>query len=219
MIMALSEAEKRRRRFLKEKKDAGGDIQSLQAKVFNRDFNVNFDKEGNILGYSQEKLTKKRGTFLQVFKREQVEILKGKNTDLFIVKQDPIEPSVFSIERKPIESIYVRTEKEFVSLIDISKSKTYNIKTSFDKSKFFVEMHKTTKKKFKNVEPSEATIEGTNMLKFYFSSVNDPHFLIHTINVKLQDLIEKDKVEIKVPPRLYQCSIYTLKLFDKYVRS
>ena len=32
-------------------------------------------------------------------------------------------------------------------------------------------------------------------------------------------LIEKDKVEIKVPPRLYQCSIYTLKLFDKYVRT
>ena len=217
--MALSEAEKRRRRFLKEKKDAGGDIQSLQAKIFNRDFNVNFDKDGNILGYSQEKITKKRGTFLQTFKREQVEILKGKNTDLFMVKQDPIETSVYSIDRKPIESIYVRTEKEFVSLIEISSDKTFNITISFDKNKLFVQMHKTTKNKFKKVKSAEATIEGTNILKFYFSSVNDPHFLIHTINVKLQDLLEQDKVEIKVPPRLYQCSVYTLKLFDKYVRS
>ena len=41
--MALSEAEKRRRRFLKAKKDAGGDIESLQAQIFHRDFNVNFD--------------------------------------------------------------------------------------------------------------------------------------------------------------------------------
>ena len=33
--MALSEAEKRRRRFLKGKKEAGGDIESLQAQIYN----------------------------------------------------------------------------------------------------------------------------------------------------------------------------------------
>ena len=57
--MALSEAEKRRRRFLKAKKDAGGDIESLQAQIFNRDYTVQFDKEGNILSSSQEKINKK----------------------------------------------------------------------------------------------------------------------------------------------------------------
>ena len=77
--MALSEAEKRRRRFLKAKKEAGGDIESLQAQIFNRDFQVNFDKEGNILGYSQEKIHKSKGTFLQTLKslKETVESIPG----------------------------------------------------------------------------------------------------------------------------------------------
>ena len=54
---------------------------------------------------------------------------------------------------------------------------------------------------------------------FYFTSLRDPHFLVHNINVSLEDLLTKVKVETKVPPKMNQCSVYTLKLFDKYVRT
>ena len=39
------------------------------------------------------------------------------------------------------------------------------------------------------------------------------------INVSIEDLLTKVKVETKVPPKMNQCSVYTLKLFDKYVRT
>ena len=124
--MTLSEAEKRRRRFLKSKKEAGGDIESLQAQVFNRDFQVHFNKEGDILGYSQEKITKKKNTFIQTFKREQVEILKGKNSNLYKVVQDPNIDTVYSIELKPVESVFVRSDQSFVTIIEKDKKNDNN---------------------------------------------------------------------------------------------
>ncbi len=217
--MALSEAEKRRRRFLKAKKDAGGDIESLQAKEYHKDFQVLFDKEGNILGYSQEKIAKKRGQFLQTFKREQVEILKGKNTDLYRVAQDPNIDTVFSIELKPVESVFVRTEQSFVTLIDEGKKTGADLLVSFADGNFVVEVTKKVLKKYKDIEPKLANINGSKVLKFYFTSLRDPHFLVHNINVKLEDLLTKQKVSTKVPPKMNQCSVYTLKLFDKYVRT
>ena len=217
--MALSEAEKRRRRFLKGKKEAGGDIESLQSQIFNRDFQVNFDKEGNILGYSQEKIHKNKGTFLQTFKREQVEILKGKNNNLYRVVQDPNIDTVYSIQLKPVESVFVRTEKSFVSIIEENKKTGADILIYFDKNKFIVEATKKVLKKYKDIEPKLANINGSKILKFYFTSLRDPHFLVHNINISLEELLTNTKIENKVPPKLNQSSVYTLKLFDKYVRT
>ena len=217
--MALSEAEKRRRRFLKGKKEAGGDIESLQAQVFNRDFQVHFDKEGDILGFSQEKITKKKDTFIQTFKREQVEILKGKNSNLYRVAQDPNIDTVYSIELKPVESVFVRTEQSFVTIIEKDKKTGADILVYFDDNMFTVEASKKVLKKYKDIEPSVANINGSKELKFYFTSLNDPHFLIHNINISLKELLTSTKVQNKVPPKLNQCSVYTLKLFDKYVRT
>jgi dipeptidyl aminopeptidase/acylaminoacyl peptidase len=217
--MALNEAEKRRRRFLKAKKDAGGDIESLQAQIFDRDFTVQFDKEGNILSLSQEKIGKKKGTFLQTFTREQVEILKGKNTNLYRVVQDSNIDTVYSIELKPVESVFVRTEQSFVSIIEENKKTGAELLVYFKDNKFIVEATKKVLNKYKNIDPALANINGSKELKFYFTSINDPHFLIHNINISLKKLLSSSKVETKVPPKLNQCSVYTLKLFDKYVHT
>ena len=165
--MALSEAEKRRRRFLKGKKEAGGDIESLQSQIFNRDFQVQFDKEGNILGLSQEKITKSKDTFLQTFKREQVEILKGKNSNLYRVIQDPNIDTVYSIELKPVESVFVRTEQSFVTIIERDKKTGADILVYFEDNKFIVEATKKVLKKYKDIDPSLANIKGSKQLKFY----------------------------------------------------
>ncbi|MDB4335377.1 hypothetical protein OAA05_00915 [bacterium] len=217
--MALSEAEKRRRRFLKAKKDAGGDIESLQAATFNKEFIVYFNADGDILSYSQEKVKKQKGWEQATFTREQVEILKGKNTNLYRVVQDPNIDTIYSIELKPIESVFVRTEQSFVTIIQKDKKTGAEILVYFEDNKFIVELTSKVLKKYKNIEPALATINGSKELKFYFTSLNDPHFLIHNINISLEKLLSSSKVETKVPPKLNQCSVYTLKLFDKYVRT
>ena len=164
--MALSEAEKRRRRFLKAKKDAGGDIESLQAATFNRDFIVYFNADGDILSYSQEKVKKQRGWKQATFTREQVEILKGKNTNLYRVIQDPNVDTVYSIELKPVESVFVRTEQSFVTLIEEGKKTGADIIVNFVDGNFVVAVTKKILKKYKDIEPKLANINGSKVLKF-----------------------------------------------------
>jgi len=43
--------------------------------------------------------------------------------------------------------------------------------------------------------------------------------MIHTTNIVLSDLLENKTVERILPYDLSQCSIYTIKIFDKYVRT
>ena len=43
--------------------------------------------------------------------------------------------------------------------------------------------------------------------------------MIYSVNVDLKDLISKDNVSMIVPANLNKCSIYTIKLFDTYVRN
>ena len=117
--MALSEAEKRRRRFIKAKKEAG-DFYNLQVNEFKKDYTVWYTPDGTIVSVTKEKITPQKGWKSTVFKNEQIEILKGKNLNLYRVVQDPNIDTVFSIELRPIESLYVRSEDDFVTLIEKS---------------------------------------------------------------------------------------------------
>ena len=57
------------------------------------------------------------------------------------------------------------------------------------------------------------------VLVFYFTSVNDPHFMIFVVKVKLHELIKEGIVYTDTPKDLDRCSVYTMELFDKYVRT
>jgi hypothetical protein len=61
--------------------------------------------------------------------------------------------------------------------------------------------------------------KGHKELVFYFTSVNDPHFMIFIVKVKLKDLIKEGTVVTDTPKDLDRCSVYTLEIFDKYVRT
>ena len=216
--MALSEAEKRRRRFIKAKKEAGGSFGDLQVQIHNRPWYVYFLLDGEIVAVSPEKLKKKKGWKEQTFTKEQVDILKGKNVQLYRVRQDPNIETVFSIELKPIESVYVRSEDDFVTLIEYGNKKS-DISLSIKDKKFTITLSKKQKTKYAKVDLEDATAKGSKTLKFYFTSLNDPHFMIYSVNVDLKDLISKDNVSMIVPANLNKCSIYTIKLFDTYVRN
>jgi hypothetical protein len=78
-------------------------------------------------------------------------------------------------------------------------------------------MSKKAKNIFKVKE--NVSIKGSKVLKFYFTAENDPHYMIHGINVFLKDLIKEEAVEVKTPLDVTHCDVYTYKLFDKYVRT
>tara|TARA_B100001057_G_scaffold500643_1_gene616828 strand:+ start:2705 stop:3358 length:654 start_codon:yes stop_codon:yes gene_type:complete len=215
--MALSEAEKRRRRFLKEK-NKFSNFNQLVKHHKEKDQTVWFDNEGNILqisaDYKRKKTVKEKSA---VFTKEQLGILEGKDVNLYRVVQDAEIETVFTIDLKPLESPFVENDKEFLQLIPKSKSKVYDVKITLKKDKFTVKLHNKIIKKYKDIEPGLAVANGKKVLKFYLTSKNDPHFMDTTLNFNLSDLLKQKEITKKLSKNLDQCSIYTIKLFDKYV--
>ena len=72
---------------------------------------------------------------------------------------------------------------------------------------------------YKGKDLKSITAKGHKDLVFYFTSVNDPHFMIFFIKISLQELIENGSVKTETPKDLDRCSVYTLQIFDKYVRT
>ena len=215
----LTEAEKRRRRFLKEKKAAGGTVYDLQKKQSSADMYVYFTDNGDITGISPTKLKKLKGWTEQVFTQEQVSILKNKDQNSFRVRQDSDVETVFIIEIKPIESVFVKSEDDFVKLIEYSSSKTSDITITTKDKLFSVSLSTKLRRKYAKTKLKSTTAKGSKLLKFYFTSKNDPHFMIYSINVALHDLITKDVVAVPIPANLHECSIYTISLFTAYSRN
>ena len=215
--MALSEAEKRRKRFLKEK-NKFKNFNELVKHQKVKDKTVWFDDQGNILqissDYKRKKTVKEKSA---VFTQEQLSILDGKDVNLYRVVQDAEIETVFTIDLKQVESPFVENDKEFLQLISKSSSKVFDVEVSNKKGKFTVKLHSKILKKYKDIEPNLAVSNGKKVLKFYFTSENDPHFMVSSLNISLSELLKKEKITKNISKKLDQCSIYTIKLFDKYV--
>ena len=215
----LSQAEQRRQRFLENKKQFEGNYYAMQKAEYEKDHTVYFLDDGSITCITKEDVEVLEGWNSYIFTKEQVTILDGKNLDAYRVSQNPDDENTYHIELKPIESIYVRTEDAFVQLIEYSKSRTYNIKVGFKGNKFIVTAGTKTKNKYKGKDLDTITAKGSKELTFYFTSVNDPHFMIYIVKVPLKDLIQEGSVTSDTPKDLDRCSVYTLEIFDKYVRT
>ena len=219
MIMVSPEAKKRKERFLANKKQFEGNYYAMQKAEYEKDHTVYFLEDGTITCITKEEITPKKEWKSFIFSKDQVKILDGKNLDLYRVSQNPDDENTYHIELRPIESLYVRNEDTFVQLIEYSKDRSYNIKVGFKNNKFFVQASAKTKNKYKGKDLNTITAKGHKELVFYFTSVNDPHFMIFFVKVPLKDLIEKGTYAVDTPKDLDRCSVYTLQIFDKYVRT
>lgn len=217
--MALSEADARRKRFLENKKEHDGNFYSMQKAEYDKDVTVYFLEDGTITCVSKEDVKVLKGWKSYTFAKDQTTILDGKNLNNYRIAQNPDDADTYHIELRPIESLYVRNEDTFVQLIEYSKTRSYDLKVGFKQGKFFAQASAKTKKKYKEKDIEKATAKGHKELVFYFTSVNDPHFLIYFIKVKLSELLEDGIVYKDAPKDLDQCSVYTLQIFDKYVRT
>lgn len=215
--MVSKEAEERRLRFQAAKEAAGG-LAGLIKQELSRKPKVYFLEDGTIVSISKEDIELKEGWHVREFEEEQVKILEDSNWSLFYIKKDPLVDNLYSIESKPLESTVVSAENNSLILIERSDSNSYSCKCELSKNVFTVELSKETKDQYANIEPVNATANGFKVLKFYFTAPNDPHIMIHSEYIALRNLLE-NKVMIKTPFDLTQTSLYTVKAFDKYVRT
>ena len=191
----------------------------MQKAEIEKDQTVYFLADGTITCISKEIIDVLDTWKSHSFANEQVSILDGKNLNNYRVATNPDDEKMYHIELRPIESLYVKTEDAFVQLIEPSKSRTFDIKVGFKNGKFFAQASTKIKNKYKGKKPETITAKGSKELVFYFTSVNDPHFLIFVIKFKLHELLKEGIIYKDAPKDLDQCSVYTLKLFDKYVRT
>jgi hypothetical protein len=75
------------------------------------------------------------------------------------------------------------------------------------------------KKEYADVFPISATRNGFRILRFYITRLQDPHIMYEYKSVSLADLLTSECVFRELGDNLEHCSIYTNKIFDKYVRT
>jgi len=218
--MVSKQALARKKAFLKEKENYK-DAHDLQKALLKREYIVWWNDDGDIVGFTQEpdqykKQIKKHNS--ATFSSEQVEIIRNNGSHGYCVKTDPEVDTVHYIQLKQEESTFVTHEKHNLSLIE-DNVKRADITVSLKGKEFTIKCSKTVLNKYKNKNLSSATASGSRLLKFYFTAENDPSFLMHNTNITLPDLLEKQEVTRLLPTDMGQCSIYTIKIFDKYVRT
>jgi hypothetical protein len=214
--MVSKEAEERRLRFQAAKEAAGG-LAGLIRQELAKQPKVYFLADGTIVSVSKEDMDLKEGWQVKEFSNEQVEILENNNWNLFYVKTDPLVDNLYSIESRPLESVVVSTENNSLLLIDTSSS-DYECMCNLTKTVFTVTLSNSTIEKYSSIDPISATVNGQKVLKFYFTAPNNPHIMIHSEYISLKRLLE-NTVTINTATDLTQTSIYTVKAFDKYVRT
>jgi hypothetical protein len=214
--MVSKEAEERRLRF-QAAKDAAGGLAGLIRQELAKQPKVYFLSDGTIVSVSKEDMPLKEGWQVKEFSNEQVEILENNNWNLFYVKTDPLVDNLYSIESRPLESVVVSTENNSLLLIDTS-SADYECMCNLTKTVFTVTLSNSTIEKYSSIDPISATVNGQKVLKFYFTAPNNPHIMIHSEYISLKRLLE-NTVTINTATDLTQTSIYTVKAFDKYVRT
>lgn len=216
--MVSKKAEERRQRFLKVK-EKYSDINDLIKENAEQDVNIIYTDDGTILSVTPVSITLEDNRNKSVrFTKDQASILEGKNVSDYIIKTDPIHDTKHTILVRPQHIEHIKTS-DFIEKIEKSKSRSYDVSIKLEKDTFIAKLSNKTKKLYKDIEPKLASIKGIKVFSFYLTINNDPHFMLHTVRCTLHDLLIKDQVKIDIPKNLTQCDVYTMKIFDKYVRT
>jgi hypothetical protein len=106
-------------------------------------------------------------------------------------------------------------ESRFVEFNDADIYVTYDSR----KSKLIFELterfHGTKSLKNSSVKKQKMVWSGDTVMDFYLTEYNDPHQLIHTVRLTLDDLIGKFfELDLQLPEKF---SIFTRRLFKNYI--
>lgn len=207
----------RAKRFVKAKAEAGS-YAELVAQKQRQKILVYFDYQGNIHGISRQEIPDfpfKSYAFAQ----DQLEIMKGKSSDQFLVKQDKKHSDIYHLEARPVEQPFTRTDDMFLSEVKYGEDKDYEVRVEVLKDALVVTLHTEVMRDYLAIPLEKVTTaKGQKMLRFYFTAKSDPHFMIHCAEVSVEKLVENKQVKVELDTDLRQCSVFTPKAFDKYLR-
>tara|TARA_Y100000385_G_C13075032_1_gene630984 strand:- start:454 stop:1065 length:612 start_codon:yes stop_codon:yes gene_type:complete len=173
---------------------------------------IAYDNVGDIHAKSNKDLTqdsKYANLMVYKFNTKDIKILeeKGKSVAQFSIEKD--EHDVCHIKLKTFETDTVKSEKEFLSQISKGNAKSYDVKVSLNKKSFTVTLHSNVIGK-----PHK-----TGLMAFHVTEKNDPHFIIETFTINLAELYKEKQIEKFHTIDNIDVSIYTTKIYDKYVRT
>ena len=223
--MVSPEALARKQRFL-DLKEQYDDIAGIIEYTNKLTWYVWHDSFGNIVASSKgESLDLDEQYSKAEFSSEQVSIIKtivaGKeywNWHLYKVISDKFDNSVKFLVLK--ENTVTKLDEHNLILVENIKSKDndYSIKIKVNKKKVVVSMHNNLLKEYSTVGADNAVIKNRTSFYLYFTSKNDPSFLFYKLQINIFDLVKTGSLERRAPIDLTEYSIYTLDLFDTYVR-
>jgi len=189
---------------LKKKHGTLEEVQQNQSKIT---FIV-YDDEGEIYykGHTKpEDMRKYKSKKLVEFDSSHLTFMEenGRSMAQFIIEED--EHGTPLVTFRPVDKPTYDVDKEFLSEVLSDDSDDFDIKINVQQTKFIV--HLNSKKKVKD------------NIVLYITSTSDPHILYEKLNIDITDLQKHKVMEYKKDYNLNEFSIYTRKLYDKYVRS
>ena len=215
-----SAAEARRKRFMKSKDQSGGSAEQLMKNLKSRPWRLFFDDDGIIQCFTQDPTIEPNADWkTHDFSQDQLEILIDNDIRKYHVVNDQKVDNVYSIELKPLQSVKLPDVDDFLSEVTDEHSKDYEVKCSIVKDQLTVTLSDAVKEDYSDVYPVSATRNGYRILRFYITRQHDPHVMYEYKHVSISDLLINESVTMKLGMNLEHCSIYTNKIFDKYLRA
>lgn len=207
----------RKQRFLETKQEHGGSIKDVTKHFEDLDWTLWHEEDGTIVSMSKEPNEELSKNYeVATFSNEQIAILRNKNTNMYRIDTDPKNKHVKYIQVRPVEVEKVSTEDFYLYQVDNQSKRVYDIKLSMSKTTLTITAHANIIKEYDDVEISSAIRKGRKIIPFYITTKNDPSFMLHYINLSMEELLENKQVVYDMPEDYRGASVFTLKLFDNY---
>ena len=199
------------------------DLEKARKAQRQSDRHVYFDDIGNIVYYGRAESDDYAEYHHATFTYEQCLIFEDpknqKSTNDFLVLTNPNEEGVYSFVTKVIELEKFKSATKMLSQVRMSDKTEYDIKIVTEKNKLFINVSDKLKNNIiKNVNIDNFSFKGEERIAIHITSLNDPHFLYDSIEVSLKELFQTDQLEFTLDVDTEDKSIYTRKIFDKYIR-
>jgi len=137
------------------------------------------------------------------------------NINDYIIKENRKTGKVV-LEKKVTHEILVRTiDNILYELPNINKQFQIKVLNNIENKELFFMLDVSLRNDITGAGDS-ITINGVNELNFFFTKLNDPHFLKKHIRFSVEEFINSD-ISIVYTEDLEDISVYTKRIYDDYI--
>ena len=214
--MTTLDAMARKNRFLKNKEKHGNGEQYIKY-LNERPYRLYFDDRGEIVCLTREEVEVQPGWNTYDFDKQKLFELKYFEKELHKYHVIQKEDKTLDVQLKLFIRQYSDQEKNELMLVELG-DEVADFIIKITSHEIIFQLSDAAKKQFQGKYPIGATIKGKRIFHFYFSPSENHDVYAHRETVSMFELLTNDVV-VKYPPGNFrQYDLFTLKLFDKYVR-